>query len=110
MFHNKIKLPGDNNIIMKLMQLEWANLELRWIYYELSKFLGLFFTKNPFPNLIYSLLFADWTRDTIYQKHRGSAQIPEPQCNGFNPVMDDGFISVKRRGLYAKGPQRKGYD
>jgi hypothetical protein len=28
MFHNKIKLPGANNIIMNLMQLEWIKQEL----------------------------------------------------------------------------------
>jgi hypothetical protein len=31
-----------NNIIMNLMQLEWINLELKWIKYELNKFLELF--------------------------------------------------------------------
>jgi hypothetical protein len=31
-----------NNIIMNLMQLEWINLELKWIKYELNKFLALF--------------------------------------------------------------------
>jgi hypothetical protein len=31
-----------NNIIMKLMQLEWINLELKRINYELNKFLALF--------------------------------------------------------------------
>jgi hypothetical protein len=31
-----------NNIIMNLMQLEWINLELKRIKYELNKFLELF--------------------------------------------------------------------
>jgi hypothetical protein len=31
-----------NNIIMNLMQLDWTNLELKWIKYELNKFLELF--------------------------------------------------------------------
>jgi hypothetical protein len=31
-----------NNIIMNLMQLEWIKKELRWIKYELNKFLELF--------------------------------------------------------------------
>jgi hypothetical protein len=30
------------NIIMRLMQLEWINLELKWSRYELSKFLSIF--------------------------------------------------------------------
>jgi hypothetical protein len=31
-----------NNIKTKLLQLEWINLELKWIKYELYKFLDLF--------------------------------------------------------------------
>jgi hypothetical protein len=31
-----------NNIIMNLMQLEWVKKELKWIKYELNKFLKLF--------------------------------------------------------------------
>jgi hypothetical protein len=31
-----------NNIIINLMQLEWINLELKWIKYELNKFQELF--------------------------------------------------------------------
>jgi hypothetical protein len=31
-----------NNIIMILIQLEWINLELKWITYELIKILDLF--------------------------------------------------------------------
>jgi hypothetical protein len=31
-----------NNIIMNLMQLEWIKKELKWITYELNKFLELF--------------------------------------------------------------------
>jgi hypothetical protein len=31
-----------NNIFMNLMQLEWINLELKWIKYELNMFLELF--------------------------------------------------------------------
>jgi hypothetical protein len=31
-----------NNINTKLMQLEWINNELKWIYYNLNKFLELF--------------------------------------------------------------------
>jgi hypothetical protein len=31
-----------NNIIMNLMQLEWIKKKLRWIKYELNKFLKLF--------------------------------------------------------------------
>jgi hypothetical protein len=31
-----------NNIIMNLMQLEWIKKELKWIYYDLNKFLELF--------------------------------------------------------------------
>jgi hypothetical protein len=31
-----------NNIILNLMQLEWIKKELKWITYELNKFLELF--------------------------------------------------------------------
>jgi hypothetical protein len=31
-----------NNIKTKLLQLEWLNLELKWINYEFHKFLELF--------------------------------------------------------------------
>jgi hypothetical protein len=31
-----------NNINMNLLQLEWINLKLKWIKYELNKFLDLF--------------------------------------------------------------------
>jgi hypothetical protein len=31
-----------NNINTKLMQLEWVKKELKWIFYELNKFLELF--------------------------------------------------------------------
>jgi hypothetical protein len=31
-----------NNINTKLMQLEWIKKELKWIYYDLNKFLELF--------------------------------------------------------------------
>jgi hypothetical protein len=31
-----------NNIKTKLMQLEWIKKELKWIYYDLNKFLKLF--------------------------------------------------------------------
>jgi hypothetical protein len=30
-----------NNINTKLLQLEWVSLELKWIFYELNKFLVL---------------------------------------------------------------------
>jgi hypothetical protein len=31
-----------NNIKIKLLQLEWIKKELKWIYYDLNKFLDLF--------------------------------------------------------------------
>jgi hypothetical protein len=31
-----------DNIKIKLLQLEWINLELEWIKYELNKFMELF--------------------------------------------------------------------
>jgi hypothetical protein len=31
-----------NNINVRLMQLKWINSELKWIFYELNKFLDLF--------------------------------------------------------------------
>jgi hypothetical protein len=40
---------------MRLMQLEWIKKELKWITYELNKFLG-FYTRKPFSILIYLIL------------------------------------------------------
>jgi hypothetical protein len=37
-----------NNIIMALMQLEWFNLGLKWIKYELNEFLDLFLHQKSF--------------------------------------------------------------
>jgi hypothetical protein len=37
----------ENNII-KILELEWINLEFICIFYELNKFLYLFFIKNEF--------------------------------------------------------------
>jgi hypothetical protein len=48
MFHDKIELLGDKNIITKLMQLEWIKKELKWIFYELNKILEFFYTENHF--------------------------------------------------------------
>jgi hypothetical protein len=33
---------------MRLMQLEWIKKELKWIIYELNKFLELIFTRKHF--------------------------------------------------------------
>jgi hypothetical protein len=37
-----------NNIKTKLMPLEWINSELEWIFYELNKFMDLFYIKIHF--------------------------------------------------------------
>jgi hypothetical protein len=41
-FHTLNSFHGINNISMDLMQLEWINLELKRIKYELNRFLDLF--------------------------------------------------------------------
>jgi hypothetical protein len=42
MLHDKQGYQIINNINMNLMQLEWIKKKLRWIKYELNKFLELF--------------------------------------------------------------------
>jgi hypothetical protein len=42
MFHDTTELPSDKNIKPKLLQLEWVKKDLKWIYYDLNKFLELF--------------------------------------------------------------------
>jgi hypothetical protein len=42
MFHDKQSYRVIDNINTKLMQLEWIKKELKWIYYDLNKFLELF--------------------------------------------------------------------
>jgi hypothetical protein len=42
-----------NNFIMNLMELEWINLELKWITYKLIKILYLFLHKKLFSILLY---------------------------------------------------------
>jgi hypothetical protein len=41
-FMHKQSYQVINNIKTKLMQLEWIKKELKWIYYDLNKFLKLF--------------------------------------------------------------------
>jgi hypothetical protein len=41
-----------NNIKIRLMQLEWIKKELKWINYELNKFLKLFLYHKSFSDLI----------------------------------------------------------
>jgi hypothetical protein len=41
-FMTKQSYQVINNIKIKLLQLEWIKKELKWIYYDLNKFLDLF--------------------------------------------------------------------
>jgi hypothetical protein len=59
-----------NNIIMNLMQLEWINLELKWIKYELNKFLELFFILKTVFYINILILFILWAAATIPEKSR----------------------------------------
>jgi hypothetical protein len=45
--------------------------ELKWITYELNKFLKLFLYKKSFSKLIYPLLIYYWTMSTISLNDRG---------------------------------------
>jgi hypothetical protein len=42
-----------NNIKTKLLQLEWINSELEWIFYELNKFWNSFYIENSFSKFIF---------------------------------------------------------
>jgi hypothetical protein len=50
------------------MQLEWIKNVLKWIKYELNKFLELFLYSKSFSLLISLILFHLWVAGTIYQK------------------------------------------
>jgi hypothetical protein len=45
---------------MRLMQLEWIKKELKWITYELNKFLKLFLYWKPFFYINFLNLFHPW--------------------------------------------------
>jgi hypothetical protein len=57
-----------NNINVGLMQLEWVKKELKWIIYELNKFLKLFLYKKSFAILFYSILPDHWIARIITEK------------------------------------------
>jgi hypothetical protein len=47
-----------NNITVNLMQLEWIKKELKWVTYELNKFLELFWKTIFYINIL--ILFNLW--------------------------------------------------
>jgi hypothetical protein len=51
-----------DNIKTNLLQLEWINLELKWIKYDLCKFLELFVYWKSIPKFIYLIFLELWTR------------------------------------------------
>jgi hypothetical protein len=54
-----------NTNIIKLYKLEWVNLELKWIKYEFSKFLGLFLVLKTNFYIYFPILILLWTRRQI---------------------------------------------
>jgi hypothetical protein len=59
-----------NNIKINLMQLEWINLELKRIKYELNKFLALFLYQKAIFYIDFLPLFNVWTGDIISLNYR----------------------------------------
>jgi hypothetical protein len=59
-----------NNINMKLLQLEWAKKDLKWIFYESNRFWIYLYTRNPFSIFIYLYSHISGPR-TILQESAG---------------------------------------
>jgi hypothetical protein len=59
-----------NNIKMNLMQLEWINLDLKRIKYELNKFITLFLYQKAIFYIDFLPLFNVWTGDIISLNYR----------------------------------------
>jgi hypothetical protein len=70
-FMNKQSYQVIHNINTKLMQLEWIKKELKWINYELTKFLQLFLYQKSFFALIYSFSLIPWVAAIISERFRG---------------------------------------
>jgi hypothetical protein len=61
-----------NNINMSLVLLEWIKKELKWITYELNKFLELFLYYKSFLILIYLFYLTSGLRP-LFQKSSGGS-------------------------------------
>jgi hypothetical protein len=59
-----------NNINMKLLQLEWAKKDLKWIFYESNRFWIYLYTRNQFSIFIYLYSHISGPR-TILQESAG---------------------------------------
>jgi hypothetical protein len=62
-----------NNINTKLKQLEWIKKKLKWINYDLNKFLELFQYKNYFSILFYFLYQFLWIARRIPKSTRANS-------------------------------------
>jgi hypothetical protein len=79
-----------NNINTKLLQLEWLNLELKWINYVFHKFLDLFLYYKSISVINYPFpLFSG--PSTNYREPRGQIKKFSPDSD--NSEVDCGFIS-----------------
>jgi hypothetical protein len=59
-----------NNINMNLLQLEWIKKELKWIKYDLNKFMELFLYKKTIFYISIIILFNLYVGVTISHKLR----------------------------------------
>jgi hypothetical protein len=69
-----------DNIITKLMPLEWINLELKWIKYEFHKFLELFFYWKSLSNISYLIFTTHWTACQILKSAGLNPSFPQDLC------------------------------
>jgi hypothetical protein len=67
-FMSKQRHHVINYIIRKLKKLEWIKKELEWIFYDLNKFLQLFFILKIISKMNFICL---WSAHTNTEKCRG---------------------------------------
>jgi hypothetical protein len=97
-----------NNVNTNLMQLEWIKKELKWISYELNKFLKLFLYKKSFSILFYSVCLFIGLHAVLPGSSGFILQVLGPQCNDLINSLDYGLITTNTRGSFVKLPSRKG--
>jgi hypothetical protein len=88
----------NNNINMNLLQLEWINLELKWIK-QVSGF--IFVLEIIFLN--YFIPFIRWMDWGHY-----SVEDHEPSYNYSSTIFDCGLITRKVEGSFERSARRRG--
>jgi hypothetical protein len=93
------------NINIKLLQLEWSKMELRWISYELNEFLELFLYHKLFFIQNYPSLFNPSLQPLIFQSSWVDPGDSPDSVHARDVLRVDFYLS---RGLFCKSCNRKG--